>query len=70
MTYPMKPLSFDPAPLTSLSERLLSHYEDNHRGAVHSHGLRREGGGLCGGLMRNIHWDNVAERYASITHPS
>ena len=36
MTYTMKPLPFDPTPLTGLSERLiLSHYEDNYGGAVH-----------------------------------
>ncbi len=36
MTYTMKPLPSDPATLTGLSERLiLSHYENNYRGAVH-----------------------------------
>ena len=33
MTYTMKPLPFDPATLTGLSERLiLSHYENNYGG--------------------------------------
>jgi hypothetical protein len=36
MTYTMKPLPFDPATMTGLSERLiLSHYENNYGGAVH-----------------------------------
>lgn len=35
MTYQMKPLAFDPARLSGLSERLIvSHYENNYGGAV------------------------------------
>ena len=35
MTYQMKPLTYDPAKLTGLSEKLIvSHYENNYGGAV------------------------------------
>ena len=35
MTYKMKPLSFDPARIKGMSERLIiSHYENNYGGAV------------------------------------
>jgi len=70
MTYTMKPLPFDPATLTGLSERLiLRRYENNYGGAVHmDYGAKATA--YVDAFMQNIHWDNVAKRYASIRHPS
>jgi Fe-Mn family superoxide dismutase len=64
----MKPLPFDPAPLTGLSERLiLSHYEN--RGAVHmDYGAKAAA--YVDAFIQNIHWDNMAKLYPSIRHPS
>jgi hypothetical protein len=70
MTYTMKPLPFDPASI------------DGSFGTTHPEPLRRQLRGAVhmdyganaadyvDAFMQNIHWDNVAKRFASIRHPS